>query len=501
MKKIIFFILMILSIPVIAHEPDEIGHYGFIRVSQDRLTVDLNLIIGSLLANYDRRMIDQNNDNRLDQQEQSRFLKQSLDEQRVRLILELNGNPLRGELRESQILLADSITGPIEYTLNYVFEYSLPLQSQEQRYQLSFQDSSFMDVMPRSNIHVELDPFWEMDIYLTQERTGGEGLANSHFTNFDTRYFEFQFWEKGLFQPKTVDLRSRRGGPAVLPKSTLESRSTASMVSFMKTDQYSFIFLISAILVALVFGMGHALSPGHGKTVVAAYLVGSQGTLWNAIFLGLVVTFTHSFSVILLGIIFEFSSHFIERGKIQFWLQLFSAFLIVAIGILLFIQRLKQYYAGELNAPANHPHDHVHGQPHAHLADSEHGHSHGIGPHRHSHAHIPHGEVTWWNLLTLGISGGIVPCPTGLVIVAAAFAWNKMGLGLILVLSFSFGIALVLIFIGILFVKAKELLQRFSGGGSAMGKISIGSAVFITLLGTLAILKTLIDHDIILLNL
>jgi len=108
--------------------------------------------------------------------------------------------------------------------------------------------------------------------------------------------------------------------------------------------------------------------------------------------------------------------------------------------------------------------------------------------------------VTWFNLLTLGVSGGIVPCPTGIVIVAAAFAWNVMGLGLILVLAFSLGIALVLITIGILFVKAKSFIDRFSSGESIARKLAIVSACLITVLGFAIIGKALVDYKIIILN-
>lgn len=195
---------------------------------------------------------------------------------------------------------------------------------------------------------------------------------------------------------------------------------------------------------AVAFGLGaiHALSPGHGKTIVAAYLVGARGTVKHAIFLGAVVTFTHTISVFFLGFTTLFLSQYVLPEKLYPVLGAISGLSIVWIGGMLLIQR-AQHLRG---------HSHFHDQSHGH----DHSHSHDHGPHGHSHA--PGGEVTLGSLIALGASGGLVPCPSALVLLLSSIALGRVALGLLLLVSFSFGLAVVLMAIGIAVLSAKHLL-------------------------------------------
>ena len=214
---------------------------------------------------------------------------------------------------------------------------------------------------------------------------------------------------------------------------------------------------------AVAFGLGaiHALSPGHGKTIVAAYLVGSRGTMGHAAFLGAVVTFTHTFSVFALGIGTLLLSEYIVPDKIIPWLGAISGISIVAIGGSLLYKRL--------NALADHGHSHAHDHAHDHSHDHDHhhhghGHSHDHGhehPHSHGeqpHSHVPDGKVTLASLLALGVSGGLVPCPTAMVLLLSAIALGRVALGLLLLVAFSFGLAGVLMAIGMMVLYAKHWL-------------------------------------------
>jgi ABC-type nickel/cobalt efflux system permease component RcnA len=169
--------------------------------------------------------------------------------------------------------------------------------------------------------------------------------------------------------------------------------------------------------VALVLGAMHALSPGHGKTIVAAYLVGSRGTMQHAALLGATVTFTHTVSVFLLGIGTWLLSAYVMPEKIVPVLATISGISIVLFGSWLLIKRWKKL-------TAHHHH------------------------HQHAHHHHPPEEISLGSLLALGASGGLAPCPSALVLLLSAIAVNRIALGLVLLVFFSLGLAGVLVAIG-----------------------------------------------------
>ncbi len=198
---------------------------------------------------------------------------------------------------------------------------------------------------------------------------------------------------------------------------------------------------------AIAFGLGaiHAMSPGHGKTIVAAYLVGSRSTPKHAIFLGGMVTFTHTISVFLLGFATLFLSRYVLPERLFPVLGVISGLTIVWIGAALFFRRLHV---------ARH-HDGGPDHGHAHSGDPHH-HHHGHGEHPHSHA--PEGEVTPGSLIALGASGGLVPCPSALVLLLSSIALGRAALGLALLVTFSAGLAVALTAIGLIALYAKRLL-------------------------------------------
>jgi ABC-type nickel/cobalt efflux system permease component RcnA len=206
-------------------------------------------------------------------------------------------------------------------------------------------------------------------------------------------------------------------------------------------------FAILALLLAFVFGGAHALSPGHGKTVVGAYLVGARGTARHAAFLGLTVTITHTSSVIALGLVTLFASQYIVPEKLYPILSLTSGALVLGIGLRLLAQRLRAAF-GTPTTHHHHPHDHTH----------EHSHD------GHTHSHLPPEQITWRNLLALGVSGGLLPCPSALVVMLSAIALQRVAFGLILIVAFSLGLASVLTLIGLAFVYAGQRLQMSATG-------------------------------------
>ncbi|NJN44083.1 MAG: high frequency lysogenization protein HflD [Anaerolineae bacterium] len=246
-------------------------------------------------------------------------------------------------------------------------------------------------------------------------------------------------------------------------------------------------------------GAAHALTPGHGKTVVAAYLVGTRGTFKHALFLGLTTTITHTTGVFIIGIITLFASKYILPEQLFPWLTTLSGVFVVGIGLNLFWTRLRKVrknrtlYPGQAggtshSADDGHSHgdeDDHHHHPH-HGSDHHHDHTHAhIGK---THSHLPPGAdgsaITWRDLLALGISGGLLPCPSALIVLLSAIALGRVGFGLLLVTVFSLGLAGLLTAIGLFFVyTGKFISEKGWLRGPLVHLAPITSAFIITIIG------------------
>ncbi|HTU16526.1 MAG TPA: hypothetical protein VMG10_00560 [Gemmataceae bacterium] len=231
--------------------------------------------------------------------------------------------------------------------------------------------------------------------------------------------------------------------------------------------------LVVLLLLAAGFGAVHALTPGHGKTLVAAYLVGEHGTVWHALLLGLMTTLTHTSAVFVLAVVFLISP---SAAHLIYYVQgLVGGLLIAALGLWLLFQRLF-------------------GRPdHIHLGGHSHHHHHHPHSHDHDHAHehtrLPDraASVRWWHLVLLGVRGGLVPCWDAILLLCLAISAQRLWLGVPLLLAFSAGLAGVLVALGVSVVWARSWAVARWGGGERMGKVvralPLVSAAVITALG------------------
>jgi ABC-type nickel/cobalt efflux system permease component RcnA len=227
--------------------------------------------------------------------------------------------------------------------------------------------------------------------------------------------------------------------------------------------------------------------------VVAAYLVGSRGTARHAMLRGLIVTASHTAGVYLLGAVTLFASRYIVPERLYPWLGALSGLTIAVLGCYLFLTRYARH----------HEHDGPHGHAHSHD-----GHSHGDHEHHHHHEHHEHhhghhhhapsgGTVSFRELLALGLTGGIVPCPAALVVLLSAVALRRIGFGLFLIVSFSVGLAAVLIAIGLLMVYARRLMARVEGTGPLITRwLPLTSSATITVLGVAIAAQALMNAGI-----
>jgi nickel/cobalt transporter (NicO) family protein len=270
--------------------------------------------------------------------------------------------------------------------------------------------------------------------------------------------------------------------------------------------------ILISLLAALLWGAVHAFTPGHGKTVVAAYLIGDRGTARHAAFLGLTVTLTHTVGVFALGGVAIYLSHYILPEALFPWLSVASGILVVAIGLSLLFNRSRALGPGKAQetepAHSHEEHDHSHALVHAAHSHGEHEHtrsrgghfhehSHGDHEHKHSHgghahSHLPPGSdgtrVGLRGLVAIGVSGGLVPCPAALVLLLGAISLGRLGFGMALVVVFSMGLAVVLTGIGLLMVYARKVFERYTFEALIPRLLPVASAAAISFVGLVILL-------------
>jgi len=206
--------------------------------------------------------------------------------------------------------------------------------------------------------------------------------------------------------------------------------------------------LIFFLLAAFAWGALHALSPGHGKTMVAAYLVGTRGTARHAIGLGATVTVTHTIGVFSLGVVTLLLSQWILPEDLYPWLNLASGLMVVLIGAAVLRNRIKTVDGRRSTV------------------------------HDHSHQHHHH-ELSWKGLIAMGASAGLIPCPSALVVLLGAISQHQVALGLLLITMFSLGLAMTLTVLGLAVVYAQKLTNRLSFSGRLATALPAVSALVI----------------------
>jgi nickel/cobalt transporter (NicO) family protein len=228
--------------------------------------------------------------------------------------------------------------------------------------------------------------------------------------------------------------------------------------------------LLFLLLAAFGWGAVHALSPGHGKAMVAAYLVGTRGTARHALALGATVTITHTIGVFALGVVTLALSQYVVPEDLYPWLTVASGAMVVLVGAGVLRARMRARRA--------HSHEHA-AHPHEHAAHP-HGHAHSHGGHTHSHSPS---DLTWRGLLGMGASAGLIPCPSALVVLLGAISQHQVALGLLLITVFSLGLAATLSGLGLAVVYARGLLARIRFGGEFAAVLPSLSAVVIVAAG------------------
>jgi nickel/cobalt exporter len=253
------------------------------------------------------------------------------------------------------------------------------------------------------------------------------------------------------------------GSPPSLGQTGATKHGGGRFEALVSRGDLSLGVILLSLAIAAFWGAAHALTPGHGKAIVAGYLVGTRGRPLDAVLLGGIVTITHTIGVFALGFVTLLLSQFIVPESLYPWLTLASGLLVVGVGASVLFSRVRR-----------HRHDHDH---HGH----EHGHEHG----HHDHQHDRRG------LLGVGVAAGLLPCPSALVVLLSAIALHRIGFGLALIVAFSLGLAATITSIGLVAVLAKRVFSRTSLDGPLIRLLPAASALVILAVGVAITLKAL----------
>lgn len=470
------FAMAFYASPLAAHPMGNfsVSHYAGLHV--EREVLELNYVIDMAEIPTFQELQQNTLTAREDDPGLPRYLTTKAESFAKGLVLTLNGRALVLQPVSRQAIFPPGAGGLSTMKMGFVYRAALSGAGPDGKYELFYLDTNFEGRAGWKEIVISAGPGVQL-----ADRTLARPDRSSMLSNYPTDPLDSPPQELSAtiaFTAPVESTRTRtviptpRAQPAPATPKSIELQPNqqptprSAFTELMSGKPMSLGVLWIAALVAAGLGALHALEPGHGKTIVAAYLVGSKGTARHAFLLGLIVTISHTAGVYLLGAVTLYAQKYIVPDRLYPFLSVMSGILIAGTGFYLFLQR---------------------------FAGSDFAHSHSHGPAGHSH-----GGVGGRQLAVLGITGGMVPCPAALVVLLSAAALHRVGLGLFLILAFSVGLAAVLIAMGLAAVYAGRFMARLPAEGPLIQRwLPIASAAMITTLGCVVALRGLMAAGIV----
>jgi nickel/cobalt exporter len=434
-----------------AHPIDEYVQNTYIDLAPDTMTIQIDLTPGVLVAPEVVALIDADGDGEISEAEGASYAEDAVlrdvslavdgEPQPLTLVDSSFPTPLdmgagMGTIRLSLVAAEAPAGSPGDHSLSYRNDHD-PINNS--RYLVNaFRASDEVEISQQDRDELQ------------------NGIRVDYTTASDT--------------PATSDADATADASADAVDSSVPERQQR-LVGYLYEGALSPWLLVVGLGLSALLGGLHALTPGHGKTLVAAYLIGSRGTVGHAAALGGIVTLTHTASVIAVGLLALLAGQYILPDVLVPALEVCAGLVVVALGARLVRARWR--------------------------TRGSHRHHHDPGHHHHDdHHHLPKGDVRPGDLLAMGVSGGLVPCPEALGVMLIAIGLGRIGLGLALIVAFSVGLAVVLIAIGILLVRCKSRwLDRLGKPGSSWQRLlPLVSAAVVTLLGVGIVLKGLLAY-------
>ena len=424
-----------------------VNHYSRIELTPTQAQIFYVLDEAEIPTFQLKKKIDTNGDNQVDAAEQQVFVASRVEELRKGVTLQVNGTAIPLQARAPEMRFSPGQGGLETSRLSFWLDGALPALGKAPA-SIEFKNTNEVDRLGWREIVLRAKD----GVAVTDANVSDKDVSN------ELRIYPEDMLSNPLKQTDATFKMTATGGASSVAGgattsavpvfgNTSTSSQLAGLINYRDlTPQVIALSLLTA------FGLGalHALEPGHGKSVAAAYLVGTRATPRHAVLLGTTVTITHTFSVFLLGLVTLFLSSYIVPEKLFPYLGLFSAAIVIVMGVSMIVNALRQRRSGA-NVATDHAHEFdadTNQMVHAHGGKQ--------------HTHVPPAKMNARNVLAVGISGGMIPCPGALIVMLSAVALGRIGFGMILIVMFSLGLAGVLTGISLALVYSKKAISKSS---------------------------------------
>jgi ABC-type nickel/cobalt efflux system permease component RcnA len=446
-----------------------INHYAGITVGAGEIRLDVVIDRAEIPTFQERRHIDTDEDGRVSDPETAAAVGPACDALREGVRLEVDGAAVALAGGASTLTFPGGLGGLPTMRLECVF--SAPLALDEDRpTRITFADESDPERVG-----------WR-EIVVTGDRAvvDAGGAPTSSASKRLTAYPEDLLAQPLDIREVTIVARAAPGAGAATgdPGPGTGSAAVPGGVAgelpalFSSADLTPFVIVASVVLAA-VLGAQHALTPGHGKTLMAAYLVGSRGRAAHAVGLGLAVSVSHTIGILLLTAVVVGAQGVLPAEAVVQAAPIVAAVTIVAVGGWMVVAEVRRRRSGRViqnhdHAPAGHPdeapheHDHGHAAEHEHRSEHAHSHEHSHGGVRHSHQPPAGGALSWRGLFALGLAGGLIPSTSALLILLSSIVAGRPAFGFVLVVAFGLGMAAVMTGVGLAVVYGRARIERAS---------------------------------------
>jgi nickel/cobalt transporter (NicO) family protein len=403
-----------------------------LRVGPDRLVVDYVVDLAEIPAFQARKAIDADHDGRVGGAEATSWRDRECPRLAGGLRVTVDGQPVPLTVTGSALTFPEGVGGLETLRLECALAGPLPAGPSSGR-SLTYTDANqegrvgwreITAVGDRATLEAADVPSTSPSARLTSYP------ADQLSSPLDQRAATLRFHPGGPPAPQAA-------GPAGERATSQVDRATAALTGLVGARSRAPGFVAVALLLAVVLGAAHAVAPGHGKTVMAAYLVGLRGTIRQAATIGATVTVTHTAGVLLLGLVLG-TTRAVASERVYPWLGLGSGLLLAAVGLGLLVRA----------RPGRHTHHHPHPHPHDTGHDRAGHHHHGGRP------------LGRRGLVALGLAGGLVPSPSAVVVLLGGIALGQAWLGVALVLAYGVGMAATLTGVGLLLAHLRTRMDR-----------------------------------------
>jgi ABC-type nickel/cobalt efflux system permease component RcnA len=491
------FAALALAAPASAHPLGNftINHYSGLRVAPTAVTVDHVMDYAEIPTFSERRTMDTDGDGQVSDAEAHQYALGMCNQLATNLDLEVGGS--RAALNLTQVGISFPM-GQGNPTERLVCIYTAPISALLPGTAITFADGTYPERQG-----------WREITVVGDSATVSSSDAPATSASSRLTYYPPDLIAVPLGQSSTSFVAAP-GGPALpafsvpdaapinapVPATTSVAAPTSAaavpasvtelgsdVTSLFQASDLTPPVIVLSLLAAAALGALHAVSPGHGKTVMAAYLVGSRGNIRQAFGLGLTVTVSHTIGVLALGLLSLSAAFVIPPDKLYPLLSVGSGAIVIVIGTYLLIGRVRAWRARPVQS-------HDHGHEHEHEHGHEHGPEHPEGWHEHAgvgHTHVPQQQMGKRGLFALGLSGGMIPSVSALLVLIGSISIGRPAWGIVLTIAFGLGMAAVLVGIGLALVYARRFVERFPQSATLdLGRrVPVLSAVVVLLAGAL----------------